>query len=316
MLLLTGATGFIGGHLLERFHEPVRCLVRRKTASLPAHAELAYGDLATGEGLDDALRGVSTVVHLAGAVKALRSAGYYAGNARATENLARRAAGRDLRFVHVSSLAAAGPAPSDAPLTEDAPPHPVSHYGKSKLEAEQIVRALLPESVIVRPPVVYGPRDTSVLRILKSVADGLCLEIAGGDRWFSAVYVDDLVDGILQASSVPQAAGRTYYLSHPKPATWRDLTAIAARVMDRRPRTLRVPLAAAEAVGWGADIWARLTGTPGILSRDKIAEARCTRWTCDPSRAARELGFEARTPLDAGIARTLAWYKEAGWLKY
>jgi nucleoside-diphosphate-sugar epimerase len=316
MLLLTGATGFIGGHLLEKNGEPVRCLVRRPNVSLAGAAELVLADLSTGQGVDAALDGVDTVIHLAGATKALRPTDYYTGNARASENLARRAAGRGLRFVHVSSLAAAGPSLDGDPVREDDPPHPVSHYGKSKLEAEQAVRLHVPDAVIVRPPVVYGPRDTGVFEILKSIARGWRVEISGGERWFSAIYVDDLVDGILAAARAPQAAGRTYYLSHPKPCTWGGLAEAAGRVMHRSSRRLTVPLPAATAIGWCAELWARVTKQPGIVSRDKIAEARCLRWTCDPSRAARELGFAAGTPLEAGLARTLAWYKEAGWLAY
>jgi len=318
MLLVTGATGFIGGHLIERVDEPVRCLVRRNVPLPDGRGTVSsvHGDLATGEGLDEALEGVDTIIHLAGAIKALCPDDYYAGNARTTENLVRRAAGRGIRFVHVSSLAAAGPSLDGAPVTEDDPPHPVSHYGKSKLEAEQTVRALLPAAVIVRPPVVYGPRDAAVLQILKSVAKGLWLEIGGGDRWFSAIYVGDLVEGILQAARAPQAAGRTYFLSHPKPCTWGDLAAIAGHVMNRKPVRIGVPVPAAVAVGWCAEVWARLTGRPGIVSRDKIVEARCARWTCNTGRAAGELGFEARTPIENGLVQTLAWYKEAGWINF
>jgi nucleoside-diphosphate-sugar epimerase len=318
MLLVTGATGFIGSHLVERVDGPVKCLVRR-AAPLPhgrGSVSTVRGDLASGTGLDEALDGVDTVIHLAGATKVLRPGDYYTGNARATENLARRTAGRPIRFVHVSSLAAAGPSLDGAPVTEDDPPHPVSHYGKSKLEAEQVVRSLLPDAVIVRPPVVYGPRDTDVFHMLQSVARGLFVQIAGGDRWFSAIYVEDLVEGILAAARAPQAAGRTYFLSHPKPRTWGDLAAAAGRIMNRQPRRLSMPVPAAVAVGWCAEMWARAAGKPGIVSRDKIAEARFEHWTCATGRAKQELGFDARTSLEDGLARTLAWYKEAGWIKY
>ena len=115
MFLVTGATGFIGSHLLDRLPGPVRCLTRRQSAPTHASAEFVRADLATGAGVADALRGVDTVIHLAGVTKALRPADYFAGNARATETLARAAAGRGIRFVHVSSLAAAGPSPDAAP---------------------------------------------------------------------------------------------------------------------------------------------------------------------------------------------------------
>jgi nucleoside-diphosphate-sugar epimerase len=321
MILVTGGTGFIGRHLLERLSQsgvPARCLLRqtKKPRSLPPGVEPAFGDLATGQGVDEALRNVSIVIHLAGVTKALTAADFYTGNVRATENLARALAGRGIRLVHVSSLAAVGPSRDGTPVGEEEPPHPITHYGKSKLEAERLVRELAPEAVIVRPAVVYGPRDTDVFQLLKSISQGLVLEISGGDRWFSSIYVDDLVDGLLAAARCPRAEGHTYFLAHPKPNTWTELSSAAALVMACRPRVLRVPLPIAGGVGYAAEIWSRLTRKPGIVSREKIREAQCLWWTCDTRRADAELGFQAKTPLDAGLALALAWYKEAGWLKW
>lgn len=231
MILVTGGTGFIGSHLLDRLAdagEPVRALVRRKT-ELPRGVEPVFGDLASGEGLAEAIRGADTIIHIAGVIKALAPRDYYLGNARATENLARAAAGRGIQFVHVSSLAVCGPSPAGCAVDEDTDPRPVSHYGKSKLEAEQIVRSLLPESVIVRPPIVYGPRDRGVFPLFKSMSRGVAIQIGGGERWFSMIYVHDLVDGILAAARHPQATGRTYFLTHPQPLNWSVLGDTAAR---------------------------------------------------------------------------------------
>ncbi len=319
MILVTGGTGFIGSHLLDRLSalgQPARCLLRRTAVPrrLPAGVEAAYGDLTTGEGVQEAVGGAHTVIHLAGVTKALATRDYYAGNVGATETLLRALAGRTVRLVHVSSLAAIGPSRDGTPLDEDAQPHPLSHYGKSKLEAERMVRALAPDAVIVRPPAVYGPRDTDIFRILKSISRGWMLEIAGGPRWFSAIYVKDLVEGLLVASRA--APGRTWFLAHPQPVSWSEFNAAAARIMARRPRVVHVPPLVAYAVGLGAEVWSHVTRQPGIISREKVAEARCRWWTCDTRRAAAELGFEARTPLAAGLAETLAWYKEVAWLKY
>ncbi len=321
MILVTGGTGFIGSHLVETLcgsGEAVRCLVRpgRRSRSLPAAVEIAEGNLATGGGLDEALRGADAIIHLAGVTKALAVSEYYTGNPRATEALVRAVKGRSLRFVHVSSLAAIGPSTGNVPVLEDDDPHPLTHYGRSKLEAERVVRDLLPEAVIVRPPVVYGPRDTDVFQLLKSISKGLVLEIAGGERWFSAIYVRDLVDGILAALRSPAAPGRTYFLTHGKPASWSELASVAAAIMNRRHRVVRVPAAVAYGVGFGAELWARLTGRPGIVSREKIREAQCEAWICDHRRAAAELHFRAATPLAEGLGKSLAWYKEAGWLTY
>jgi nucleoside-diphosphate-sugar epimerase len=321
MILVTGGTGFVGSHLVEKLcarGESVRCLVRSTSVvhHLPAGVQMATADLATGQGIEAALGGVDTVIHLAGVTKALSAADYYAGNAHATETLARALQGRSIRLVHVSSLAAVGPSLDGCPLTEEAIPHPVSIYGKSKLEGERIARALVPGTVIVRPPVVYGPRDKDVFQILKSIAHGLVLEIAGGDRWFSAIYVEDLADGMWAAARAPGAAGRTYFLAHGKQVSWQDLGGAAARIMGHRPRILRVPVVAAKGVAFFAEFWSHITQNPAIISRGKVAEACCRFWTCDPARAVADLGFEAPTPLTTGLAKTLAWYKEAGWLKY
>ncbi len=319
MILVTGATGFIGGHLVETLcasGERVRCLLRRPArTALPSAAEVVLADLSSPRSLPQALEGVDAVIHLAGTTKALAPAEYYTGNAAASENLARAAAGRPLRFVHVSSLAAIGPSPDGAPLREDAGPNPVTHYGISKLQGEQAVLAAIPDAVIVRPPVVYGPRDTDVFQLLQSVCRGLVVEIAGGPRWFSAIYVHDLVRGLITCARHPQARG-AYFLSHPKALTWSEFGAAAAAIVGRRPRTVTVPVPLAFATGLAAECWSRMRRRPGIVSRDKIREALFPHWTCDPSRAAADLGFAAATSIGDGLAHTLSWYKEAGWLNY
>jgi len=305
MILVTGGTGFIGGHLLDRLSE---------TGLLWRQAKREH--FATPDALKVALEGVDTIIHLAGATKALSVRGYYEVNVGLTDALVHALGGRVVRMVHVSSLAAAGPGEPGTPIDENVVPHPLSNYGKSKLEAERLVRKALPDAVIVRPPVVYGPRETGVFTLLKSISRGMALEIGGGDRWFSHIYVRDLVEGLITATRSPQAAGRTYFLTHPKPATWSGFAGAAAEIMNRRLRVWRVPVAAARGVGLAADCWAAITRRAATISRDKVAEAQCTWWVCDSNRARADLGFEAPTSLEEGLALTLAWYKEAGWIRY
>ncbi len=315
-VLVTGATGFIGSQLVERLlpmSGRVRCLVRRTSSLryLPAsEVELVYGDLAGGAGVREAVSGVDAVFHLAGVTKALSPADYYAGNLRASENLARACVGVS-RFIHVSSLAAAGPGEN---VTEEADARPVSHYGRSKLGSERAVRRFLAEAVIVRPPVVYGPRDTDVYRLLRAAARGINLRIGREERWFSIIYVKDLVEGLLAASTSPAAPGRTYFLAHPEAVSWQQFFSVASELMNRKARTVVLPRQAAYAAGWLAELWSVISRKPGILSRDKVTEACCRCWTCDTTRAGQDLAFRAPTSLRRGLKETLAWYKGSGWL--
>ncbi len=326
-ILVTGGAGFVGSHLVEALIASgleVRCVVRR-TSSLKylpgSGVDLYYGDLAAGTGLEQAAEGVRTVFHLAGVTKANSPREYYRGNVTATENVLRacEASGaRGLRFVHVSTLAAIGPSPGGKPLDEDAEPHPLTNYGKSKLEAEHAVRAsrLASNTVIVRPPVVYGPRDTDVFEVFRSVSRGLMLRIGREESLFSCIQVKDLAGALMAAAESPCAGGRAYFAANPDPVTWAHFGATAAGIMGRRVRGIALPFRAAYLVGWLAEIASRLRGKPGIVSREKVREARCRYWVCDTARSRRDLGFSAARSLHDGVAETLAWYKNAGWLKF
>jgi nucleoside-diphosphate-sugar epimerase len=333
MILVTGGTGFIGSHLVERLAaqgRAVRCLVRRSSAAgnLPRGVELVQGDLQSGAGLTEALRGADTIIHLAGVTKARTAADYDLGNAAATAHLLRAASecGHIERLVHVSSLAAAGPSTADRALTEPDEAHPISLYGRSKLAGEHAVRqsALASRTVIVRPPVVYGPRDRDVFEMLRTVSRGWMARIGAAPRRFSHIYVGDLVDGLITAGDsrsvagdyTRTAGGEVFYLAYAAPASWEEFGDLAARLMGRDLRTVTIPEKAAYVIALCAEWGTRFTGKPGILSRDKVREACCAGWVCDPGRARRELGFCATTGLEEGLRLTLAWYKEAGWLKF
>lgn len=327
-ILVTGATGFIGSHLCERLIAEgarVRYLVRPVSSRghrylPPSEACPILGNLVTGAGLEPAVKGVDLVFHLAGVTKALRAADYDAGNVQATGNLV-RACGHlpaASRFIHVSSLAAAGPSADGTPVREDDPPRPVSEYGRSKLRAEAVVQesAIAARSSIVRPPVVYGPRDRDVFQAFRSVSRGVMLKIGSGASYFSYIHVRDLVEGLLAVARSNSSGGRTYNLANPEPITWGEFADVSARLMMRKVRVMPVPAPAAMLLGAAADLLARLRKRPGIVSRDKVREAACRYWTCDTSRVRNELGYKPELSFQEGAASTLAWYREEGWLNF
>ena len=226
--------------------------------------------------------------------------------------------GSAARLIHVSSLAALGPSPDGTPLREDAAPHPLTHYGKSKLEGEQAVRGstVSGRSTVIRPPVVYGPRDVDVYQVFKAAASGALLRIGRPESYFSFIYIADLVDGLILAAERRQAAGKAYFLANPGPVSWTEFGATAALTMVKKIRTFTLPVWAAYLGGCVADLLSRMTGRPGILSRDKILDARQRYWVCDVTRAAAELDFRTQTSLREGVAATLEWYRQAHWLTY
>ncbi|MDZ7385235.1 MAG: NAD-dependent epimerase/dehydratase family protein [candidate division KSB1 bacterium] len=321
--LVTGANGFIGSHLVERLlaqGAEVRCLVR-KTSNLRwlqgLDVQLTYGSLDSPASLQGALEGVDVVFHLAGATKSLTPEGYFVANTQGTARLldACRERGNP-RVVFVSSQAAAGPSDGQRAKTEHDPPTPITAYGKSKLQAELLVQeyAKTGPAVIVRPPVVYGPRDTDVLALFRLAARGLCPLVGSKRRLVSLIHVQDLVEGLLLAATTPQALGKTYFLCNDQPVDWELFAQQIASVLGKRCVRIRVPEVVLPVVGTVSELMARVGGKPALLSRDKVREMRQRYWVCDNTRAKQDLGFAPRVDVAEGVAQTAAWYRAQGWL--
>lgn len=325
--LLTGATGFIGLNLAERLlgqGEEVRALVRdasRADELVRLGAELSLGDVSRAETLPPAVRGVDVVVHLAGVVKAVTREEYFAVNAAGTRAIARAAAavGR-VRFVLVSSLAAAGPSAPGRPRTEEDRPAPVSLYGESKLAAEEALREEAEGLVatVVRPPLVYGPRDKEMLPALFRMArSGVVMKAGLGDKRYSVIHVDDLCDLIVLAALRGRPLERVgtqgiYFADSGTEHSWEDLARAALDALGRRGVVLPVPETLSWFIAGASSAAARLTGRPAIFSLDKMLEIREAAWTCSAARARRELGWEPRLGLFEGMRRSAEWFRERG----
>lgn len=325
-VLLTGASGFVGSHLLERLCAagiPTVALVRRKDQqeSLSARfpqAGTQLGSIDAPATVAAALRGVTHVVHCAGCTKALRTADFFTVNqlgARHVVTAVNEQAGQVRRLVHISSLAAVGPATSAAPAREDASPRPVSDYGRSKLAGEEEVRRhCRTEWVILRPPGVYGPRDREFLRLFKAVRAHACPSFGGGRQELSLVYVKDLVEIAVACLTHPQAANQTYHVAADEVVTARGLAQGIARQMSVRTVPLPLPWAVLWCVCVGQEVLSKLTRRASVLDRQKYAELRAAGWVSATGKLRQELGLTCATTLAEGLAQTLAWYRQAGWL--
>ncbi|MFE3456856.1 NAD-dependent epimerase/dehydratase family protein [Nocardiopsis aegyptia] len=316
--LITGATGFVGRrlvrHMLGQGREVtalVRCERRGRDLG-DAGARLVRGDLATGRGLAEAVRGADAVVHLAAAVAAPDAATFRRVNAEGTRRLAEAAARQATppRFVLCSSLAAAGPHTA-RPRSERVP---VSHYGHSKRAGEAAVRALehLP-SAVVRPPIVYGPGDPSFLpTLLPLVRLGVAPRPSGPDRRYSLLHVDDLCTVLTAVAD----HGRTTVPGDPESGlyepsdggehTWDGFTAALAAAVGRRPPVaVPVPLLAAAVAAHASEFTGRLRGVPSPFNPDKLRELPHS-WLSTPTPALRSLGLAPPRPLKEGLHDTLS----------
>jgi nucleoside-diphosphate-sugar epimerase len=324
-VLVTGANGFVGSHLVEALLAqgyPVRCLVRRTSdltfiRNLPA--DWAYGDVASGDGLEAACAGVEAVCHLAGATKARDEDTYFRINATGTRHLlsaCEKAAPHLRRFVYISSLAAVAPSPDGHPIDESYPPRPLTYYGRSKLEGEKHCHQYndrLP-LVILRPPAVYGPRERDILFYFQMVNRGIKLLLGRGERRASFVFVQDLVALILRVLEDDRAVGQTYFATEGRDYDWQEMSDLVAASLGKRTVRVVLPEGLLPAIAAVVGLQARFTGQPALLNDQKLIELRQRYWVCSAEKARRELGFEAQYDLATGVQLTAQWYRQHGWL--
>jgi nucleoside-diphosphate-sugar epimerase len=216
----------------------------------------------------------------------------------------------------MSSLAAVGPTRIGRAITPDQTPGPLSHYGRSKLQAESVIHAYRDRvpAVICRFPAVYGPRDRVVLKLFLMVVRGFAVTVGGWERLVSVVHVDDAVGGLMAAAECSEAVGGIYNIAHPEEITWGKFVRTIGRSVGRRPRCMSVPVAVARAIAVTAEGVALLQQRAAVLNRDRVRELAQESWLCDPSRAEREIGFRPGLPLALGIDRTADWLRRAQWI--
>lgn len=224
-VLVTGGTGFIGSHLVDKLlakNYDVRCLVR-KTSNLRwlngKNVKLVEASLFDAASLEELVAGVDYIYHVAGNVSAKNLEAYMQGNCQATINLIEAAlkfTPNLQRFLFVSSQAAVGPALAQSePSTVDTPLHPITDYGRSKAAAEESVQKYVGKLpfTIVRPPAVYGPRETEIYAIFKMIKLGIMPYMGFNKKILSIVNVFDLCDGIIGAAESRNALGKSYFIS-------------------------------------------------------------------------------------------------------
>ena len=328
-VLITGATGFTGGHLAQHLAsrgDEVRALVRPRSRArfdqspLPAKGVAAVeGDLTDSASMRRAAEGVDVVYHIAATY---REAGqpdsaYRAINVEGTKNVLDAArAGGARRVVHCSTGGVHGHI-ANPPANEDAPFNPGDVYQDTKLEAEQLAReygrANGLDVVVARPIGIYGPGDTRFLRMFRGLARGRFPMIGSGRAFYHLTFIDDLVEGFRLCGTVQAAMGRTYILAGPRYTTLEELVRMVASELKVKPPRVHLPVWPF----WTAGLLCELICVP-LRIEPPIYRRRVDFYTksraFDTRRAQTELGFAPKVDLDEGIRRTAEWYRSEGLL--
>ena len=322
-VLVTGATGFIGSHLVDAllmYGYKVDALVREKSDLRwlsGKRVNLVYGDLVGKEKIPSLDR-FDHILHLGGATRTLRTKDFYRVNRDGTKRLLDIACNiRGLkRFIYLSSQAASGPSPEDRPQTEEDIPRPVSPYGKSKLLAEHAVLACRDRFhvTILRPCAVYGQRDTYMLELFKSISRGYLPSLGKGPMYLSFCYVKDLVKALILSVQHDHSSGEVFFIADGERYSMDFFAEQVSEELCVRVHKMRIPVWAARVYATLADGWGLLTKKPAAFSRNKCAEGIQRNWVCAIGKAKKKLGFSPDFHLEAGLKVTLQWYKEKGWL--
>jgi nucleoside-diphosphate-sugar epimerase len=326
-VLITGATGFVGSHvvdvLLERGHDVF--YIARSTSNMRwldgKKVTRVDGSLFDVDSLKDAVTGMDALIHVAGLTAARNEAEFRKGNLDATQNLidAVRAYNPGLKsFVHTSSLTVCGPAPSlERPTTEDQTDlRPLTAYGRTKKLAEDAVRQAMDIPwTIVRPPAVYGPRDAAILSFFQAVHKGLATLIGFGDSRVSLVHARDLARGIVMAMEQPVAIHQTYFITSDEFYSWPQIVDVTKTAMGKSfVLPVRLPHSLVLGIAGTVGFFGKLSGKPPVLDYEKGLDLIQPYWICSSEKASRDLGYRQEVSLKDGIRGTVQWYREHKWL--
>jgi len=320
-VLVTGANGFIGSHLVEEVLAKnflVRGLVR-KTSNLEwlknLPVELHYGEVTDKQSLYPAVKDVDYIFHTAGVTKARNKQEHENIHYQGTKNLLEVCSATNpglKRLIFFSSLAAAGPSDDSHPKNEVDECLPVSLYGEAKLKAEKLVVDFsnqLP-TVILRLPWVYGPRDREGLVYFKFLKKGF-RPVFSDKYLLSTVFIKDIMNASILCLEKNVKTGEIYFVADGNCYSLDEFAETAEKIMGIRTFRFRVPKLI---LSFYAFLLAKFSRNQSIVNPDKIKELTQSCWTCNINKIRTELGFIPKFNLVEGLKLTIGWYKERRWL--
>jgi nucleoside-diphosphate-sugar epimerase len=326
-VLVTGATGFIGSHvadLLQDYDADIHCIARSTSNMQWLKGKpftIVNASLSAPDSLIPAVKDAEMIIHVAGLTAAKNDLEFMRGNRDATRNLVEAAkahAPKLKRFLHVSSLTVTGPSPSlQYPVNEDTPCRPITAYGISKKAAEEVVQEFMQDMpiTIVRPPAVYGQRDTAVLTFFQTVARGIAPLIGFDQKRVSLIHGLDLASGIIEAAMSKNTVGKTYFVSSEQFYSWEEIARITQQALGKKSLiTLRIPHPLVMGIAGISEFFGKFSSKPPVLNFEKGKDITQRYWICSIEKAKKDFGFRQKIDLENGIKQTVEWYLQHKWL--
>jgi dihydroflavonol-4-reductase len=323
--LVTGATGFIGSHLVDALLErgcKVHCVVR-ETSNLQwldtSRVTLHTGDLHQPDTYKNCFAEVDYVFHCAGITRANNRHEFLHNNARVGIPFYQSCVEHAKQIkgvVHISSLAAVGPTLPDQKVDEDTPCHPLTYYGKSKLTGEEIALGYASElpMVVLRPPVVYGEREVNFFTYLRAINWRMAIKIGTAPRALSIIYVKDLVNAMIRAAAAPDPDRNIFFITDGNIYSWDDLANAAMKALEVRAQTVIIPVSLMGFAAMVSEFLAKMRNRIPLLDRQRMIDLRQSSWTASSDRFFDHYSFKPQFDLNQGLKQTCAWYKQQGWL--
>lgn len=331
-MLVVGAGGFAGGFLVEeglkRGYEVwagVRASTSRKylADSRIKFLELDFDEPETlARALSESLpegEKWDWIVYNLGATKCLSFSDFSKINYEYLRNFtdALTASGKvPGKLLYMSSLSAVGPGDEKdyTPFTEKMIPHPNTRYGASKLKAEmQLAMSGIPY-IVFRATGIYGPRDKDYFLMFEAIKKGVDFSVGYKKQLLSFIYVEDLARAVYDALE-KAPTGEVYNIAEPRTYTQKEFREIASEAVGRKHvLAVSMPLWGVKVVSFVAEKWGVARMKPSTLNRDKFNIMKQRNWAVDVSKARKMFGFDPKVDLREGVERSVAWYKQEGWL--
>ncbi len=325
-VLITGATGFVGYHLIKAaLANGMEVYANVRQSANTDHLkdlEINYVDLdfesiyLLKENIEE--KKYDYIVHAAAVTKAKSLGDYNRINATYTRNLAVAASKSThniQKFIFISSLAALGPLKQkNERLTEKSASNPVTQYGISKALAETYLAQVtnLP-LIIFRPTAVYGPREKDIFILIKTLKAGLELYIGKQEQELSFIYATDLADVIIKALA-SDVVGKAYNISDGAVYSRSSLANYVSKALGKKTVMVNVPVPIIKGLAWGMERLYGIFNKIPALNVDKIKELTALNWGCDIKNIQNDFGFVPQFGLEQGVNETISWYRKNNWL--